>query len=46
MLKKAAKELMAEFSAGKGNGKGKKIRLVGVRVSNLGVVDERQRRII
>ena len=46
MLKKAAKELMAEFSAGKGNGKGKRIRLVGVRVSNLGVVDERQRRII
>jgi DNA polymerase-4 len=43
-LRKAAKELMAEFSAG--NGKGKKIRLVGVRVSNLGVVDEKQRRII
>jgi len=43
-LRKAAKELMAEFSAGKG--KGKKIRLVGVRVSNLGVVDEKQRRII
>ncbi|MEA1957089.1 MAG: DNA polymerase IV [Euryarchaeota archaeon] len=42
MLKKAAKELMAEFSAGKG----KKIRLVGVRVSNLGVVDEKQRRIV
>jgi hypothetical protein len=41
---------MAEFSAGKENGKGKekgkKIRLVGVRVSNLGVVDERQRRIV
>lgn len=47
-LKKAAKGLMAEFSAGKGNGKGKekKIRLVGVRVSNLGVVDQRQRRIV
>ncbi len=42
MLKKAARELMAEFSAGKG----KKIRLVGVRVSNLGVVDEKQRRIV
>ena len=48
MLKKAAKELMTEFSEGKGRekDKGKKIRLVGVRVSNLGVVDEKQRRIV
>lgn len=44
MLKKTAKELMMEFSEGKD--KGKKIRLVGVRVSNLGVVDEKQRRIV
>jgi len=44
MLKKIAKELMTEFSQGKG--KEKKIRLVGVRVSNLGVVDEKQRRIV
>lgn len=47
-LRKTANELMTEFSGGKGEdkGKGKKIRLVGVRVSNLGVVDERQRRIV
>ncbi|RLG32769.1 DNA polymerase IV [Methanosarcinales archaeon] len=46
MLKKIAKELMMEFSAGKGKEKEKKIRLVGVRVSSLGVVDEKQRRIV
>ncbi len=46
MLKKIAKELMTEFSQGKGKEKEKKIRLVGVRVSNLGVVDEKQRRIV
>jgi len=48
MLKKIAKELMTEFSEGTGKGKdkGKKIRLVGVRVSSLGVVDEKQRRIV
>ncbi len=47
-LSKTAKELMMEFSEGKREekGYGKKIRLVGVRVSNLGVVDEKQRRII
>jgi len=42
-LRKTARELMAEFSEGE---KKKKIRLVGVRVSNLGVVDEKQRRIV
>lgn len=41
-LKKAAKELMTEFS----NIEGKKVRLVGVRVSNFGVVDEKQRRFV
>ncbi len=41
-LRKTAKELMTEFI----EGKGKKIRLVGVRVSNLGVVDEKQRCIV
>lgn len=41
-LRKTAKELRTKFSGGKG----KKIRLVGVRVSNLDVVDERQRRIV
>jgi DNA polymerase IV (DinB-like DNA polymerase) len=45
-LKKAAKELMTEFSNGKEEGKEKKVRLVGVRVSQLGVVDEKQRRIV
>ena len=44
-LRKTAKELMTEFSEGKGEKK-KKIRLVGVRVSNLGVVNEKQRRIV
>jgi DNA polymerase IV (DinB-like DNA polymerase) len=46
MLKRIAKELMTEFSQGKEKEKEKKIRLVGVRVSNLGVVDEKQRRIV
>jgi len=46
MLRKTAKELMTEFSQGKGKEKEKKIRLVGVRVSNLGAVDEKQRRIV
>ena len=45
-LRKAAKELMTEFSQGKGKEKEKKIRLAGVRVSNQGVVDEKQRRIV
>ncbi|MHC1600534.1 MAG: DNA polymerase IV [Candidatus Methanospirareceae archaeon] len=44
-LKKTAKELMGVFIPEKGKEKGKKIRLVGVRVSQLSVVDERQRRI-
>jgi len=44
-LRKTAKELMTEFSEGKGEKK-KKIRLVGVRVLNLGVVNEKQRRIV
>ena len=42
-LRKTAKELMSTFSSKEG--KGKQIRLVGVRVSNLGVIDEKQRRI-
>ncbi len=42
MLKRIAKELMTEFC----DGTGKKIRLVGVRVSSLGVVDEKQRRVV
>jgi len=45
-LKKTAKELMGAFIGEKGKGKGKKIRLVGVRVSHLGVVDEKQRRFV
>ncbi len=45
-LSKTAKELMMEFSEGKGKEKEKKIRLLGVRVSNLGMVDEKQRRIV
>lgn len=45
-LKKAAKELMTEFITGKEEWKEKKIRLVGVRVSHFGVVDEKQRRIV
>ena len=47
-LRKTAKELMTEFIEGKGKEKekGKKIRLLGVRVSNLDVVDEKQRRIV
>ncbi|NMX21156.1 DNA polymerase IV [ANME-1 cluster archaeon GoMg4] len=44
-LTKTAKELMGVFIAEKGKEKGKKIRLVGVRVSQLSVVDEKQRRI-
>ena len=44
MLRKTARELMMELS--EGTGKDKKIRLVGVRVSNLGVVNEKQRKII
>jgi DNA polymerase IV (DinB-like DNA polymerase) len=45
-LKKMAKELMTEFIARKEKGKEKKVRLVGVRVSQLGVVDEKQRRFV
>ncbi len=45
-LKKAAKALMTEFSNGKEVWKEKRVRLVGVRVSRLGVVDEKQRRIV
>ena len=41
-LKKTAKELMSALTGGKG----KKIRLVGVRVSHLGVVDEKQKRFV
>jgi len=44
-LRKTAKELMGVFIGEKGKGKGKQIRLVGVRVSHLSVVDEKQRRI-
>jgi DNA polymerase IV (DinB-like DNA polymerase) len=46
-LKKTVKELMGVFigEKGKGEEKGKQIRLVGVRVSQLSVVDEKQRRI-
>jgi len=46
-LRKTAKELMGVFTGEKGKEKEKKkkIRLVGVRVSNLSVVDEKQRRI-
>jgi len=44
-LRKTAKELMTEFSEGEGEKK-KKIRLVGVRVSNFGVLNEKQRRIV
>ncbi len=44
-LRKTAKELMTEFSEGKGEKK-KKIRLVGVRVSTLLGVNEKQRRIV
>ncbi len=44
-LRKTAKELMREFSEEKGEKK-KKIRLVGVRVSNLLGVNEKQRRIV
>jgi len=45
-LKKTGKELRGVFIGEKGKEKGKKIRLVGVRVSQLSVVDERQRRIV
>jgi DNA polymerase IV (DinB-like DNA polymerase) len=41
-IKKVAKGLMKEFV----NEKDKKIRLVGVRVSNLATIDERQRRMV
>jgi len=44
-LRKTAKELVGVFIGEKGEEKGKKIRLVGVRVSHLSVVDEKQRRI-
>ncbi len=44
-LRKTAKELMTEFSEEKGEKK-KKIRLVGVRVSTLVGVNEKQRRIV
>jgi DNA polymerase IV (DinB-like DNA polymerase) len=44
-LRKTAKELMGVFIGEKGKEKGRQIRLVGVRVSHLGVVDEKQRRI-
>jgi len=37
--------LMGVFIGEKGKEKGKQIRLVGVRVSQLSVVDEKQRRI-
>lgn len=37
---------MRERGGRKDKDKEKKIRLVGVRVSNLGVVDEKQRRIV
>jgi len=43
-LKKTAKELMSVFVGERG--KEKKVRLVGVRVAQLGVVDEKQRRIV
>jgi hypothetical protein len=44
-LRKTAKDLMGVFigEKGKGEEKGKKIRLVGVRVSQLSMVDEKQR---
>lgn len=45
-LSKTAKEMMGVFIGEKGKEKGKKIRLVGVRVSHLSVVDEKQRRIV
>jgi len=45
-LRKTAKELRGVFIGEKGKEKGKKIRLVGVRVSQLSVVDEKQRRIV
>jgi DNA polymerase IV (DinB-like DNA polymerase) len=44
-LRKTAKELVGVFIGEKGKGKRKQIRLIGVRVSNLSVVDEKQRRI-
>jgi DNA polymerase IV (DinB-like DNA polymerase) len=48
-LRKTAKELVGVFIGEKGKGKGKvkrkQIRLVGVRVSHLSVVDKKQRRI-
>lgn len=44
-LRKTAKDLMGVFIGEKGKERGKKIRLVGVRVSQLSVVDDKQRRI-
>ncbi|RZN34947.1 MAG: DNA polymerase IV [Methanophagales archaeon ANME-1-THS] len=44
-LKKTAKELMTEFIARTEKWKEQKVRLVGLRVSQLGVVDEKQRRL-
>jgi len=43
-LVKTAKELISEFIIG--TGAGKRIRLVGVRVTNLGLIDRKQRRIM
>lgn len=45
-LRKTAKELMTEFLARRWPGKEKKVRLVGVRVSQFRLIDENQRRLV